>query len=139
MTNENTYNGWTNYATWRVNLEMFDGFSIDCHWEHEEWKEMLNKAIREAVEKSPDDLIDNQPARVFWFKATITTKIADYLKELVNQSLEYLGKKDRIAQGWASAFVDQANFREIAEHLLVDDSMYKQALANVEAGAEEIL
>jgi hypothetical protein len=20
------YNGWTNYATWRVNLEMFDGF-----------------------------------------------------------------------------------------------------------------
>ena len=23
MTKE-TYNGWTNYATWRVNLEMFD-------------------------------------------------------------------------------------------------------------------
>jgi len=21
-----TYNGWTNYATWRVNLEVFDGF-----------------------------------------------------------------------------------------------------------------
>lgn len=20
------YNGWTNYATWRVNLEIFDGF-----------------------------------------------------------------------------------------------------------------
>ena len=24
MSNEE-YNGWTNYATWRVNLEMFDG------------------------------------------------------------------------------------------------------------------
>ena len=24
MSNEK-YNGWTNYATWRVNLEMFDG------------------------------------------------------------------------------------------------------------------
>ena len=23
---DNKYNGWTNYATWRVNLEMFDGF-----------------------------------------------------------------------------------------------------------------
>ncbi len=23
------YNGWTNYATWRVNLEMFDGQPID--------------------------------------------------------------------------------------------------------------
>lgn len=22
---EKTYNGWTNYATWRVNLEIFDG------------------------------------------------------------------------------------------------------------------
>lgn len=21
------YNGWTNYATWRINLELFDGFS----------------------------------------------------------------------------------------------------------------
>lgn len=23
-----TYNGWTNYATWRVNLEVFDGQSL---------------------------------------------------------------------------------------------------------------
>ena len=23
------YNGWTNYATWRVNLEMFDGFDVE--------------------------------------------------------------------------------------------------------------
>jgi len=26
MSTNNTYNGWTNYATWRVNLELFDGF-----------------------------------------------------------------------------------------------------------------
>jgi hypothetical protein len=26
MTTDTKYNGWTNYATWRVNLEMFDGF-----------------------------------------------------------------------------------------------------------------
>lgn len=25
MTQDTKYNGWTNYATWRVNLEMFDG------------------------------------------------------------------------------------------------------------------
>ena len=25
-TRDTTYNGWTNYATWRVNLEIFDGF-----------------------------------------------------------------------------------------------------------------
>lgn len=27
MSNEK-YNGWTNYATWRVNLEMFDGTDL---------------------------------------------------------------------------------------------------------------
>lgn len=26
--NDTTYNGWTNYATWRVNLEVFDGLNI---------------------------------------------------------------------------------------------------------------
>jgi hypothetical protein len=26
---EKTYNGWTNYATWRVALEFFDGFDCD--------------------------------------------------------------------------------------------------------------
>jgi hypothetical protein len=24
-----TYNGWTNYATWRVNLEIFDGMTAE--------------------------------------------------------------------------------------------------------------
>lgn len=24
----NEYNGWTNYETWRVNLEIFDGFDM---------------------------------------------------------------------------------------------------------------
>ena len=26
---DKTYNGWTNYATWRVNLEIFDGIEHD--------------------------------------------------------------------------------------------------------------
>ena len=28
----NTYNGWTNYETWRVNLEIFDGFDPRDLW-----------------------------------------------------------------------------------------------------------
>lgn len=27
MSKQDGYNGWANYATWRVNLEMFDGLS----------------------------------------------------------------------------------------------------------------
>jgi len=30
--NDKTYNGWTNYATWRVNLEIFDGFDPFDHF-----------------------------------------------------------------------------------------------------------
>ena len=29
MKTDNTYNGWTNYATWRVNLEIFDGTNLE--------------------------------------------------------------------------------------------------------------
>ena len=28
MSENITYNGWTNYATWRINLEILDGFNI---------------------------------------------------------------------------------------------------------------
>jgi hypothetical protein len=28
MTTDNRYNGWTNYATWRIALEIFDGLDI---------------------------------------------------------------------------------------------------------------
>ena len=28
-----TYNGWTNYATWRINLEIFDGLYSDMEGE----------------------------------------------------------------------------------------------------------
>jgi hypothetical protein len=27
------YNGWTNYATWRVNLEIFDGYNPREYWQ----------------------------------------------------------------------------------------------------------
>ena len=41
---ENTkYNGWTNYATWRVNLEMFDG--SDSYWTAESAKEFVEDII----------------------------------------------------------------------------------------------
>ena len=33
MKNDQTYNGWTNYATWRVNLEIFDGMHSDIDGE----------------------------------------------------------------------------------------------------------
>lgn len=46
MTNE-TYNGWTNYATWRVALEYFDGFEPDYEMGAESCKDMVTEHLEE--------------------------------------------------------------------------------------------
>ena len=41
------YNGWTNYATWRVNLEIFDGIDLrDMDW-HKLDKYDLAQALKD--------------------------------------------------------------------------------------------
>ena len=47
MLNE-THNGWTNYATWRVNLEMFD-FS-NGPWQHPLEEDITPEQCKEFVE-----------------------------------------------------------------------------------------
>jgi hypothetical protein len=42
------YNGWTNYATWRVNLEIFDGFDIDSYPQD---AYDLSEALKDYVEE----------------------------------------------------------------------------------------
>ena len=48
---DNTYNGWTNYATWRINLEYgfndggFEGYSAD----------MLREIVEEHLESECDN------------------------------------------------------------------------------------
>ena len=48
---DNTYNGWTNYATWRVNLELFDGadFASDNNLDAYDLKQMLREYAIHAV------------------------------------------------------------------------------------------
>jgi hypothetical protein len=42
-----TYNGWTNYATWRVNLEMFDG--SETYWTAESAKDFVEEIIIDST------------------------------------------------------------------------------------------
>jgi len=44
---KDTYNGWTNYATWRVNLEVFDG--SDQTWSADSAKEFVEEMIYEST------------------------------------------------------------------------------------------
>jgi hypothetical protein len=53
------YNGWTNYATWRVNLEVFDGLEqsemFDLSLPLEQLRHVLQDYAEELIEMSVRD------------------------------------------------------------------------------------
>lgn len=80
---KDTYNGWTNYATWRINLEIFDGldpmefWGIDAKDIAPEFLEAYAEAI--VSETAPGGLALNYAlsfmAEVDWHE------IADHMRE----------------------------------------------------------
>ena len=92
--NNETYNGWTNYETWRVNLELIDS---------DYYENLIN-------EQFEDD--DNKDA--------IAGGLADMLKEDIESYICETSEDDSIAQSYALAFVSGVNWYEIAEHITND-------------------
>jgi len=68
---ESRYNGWTNYATWRVNLEMFDGidvretFSIDADDDASELANALEQYADELLTMNGNEGLALDYARAF--------------------------------------------------------------------------
>ena len=82
MKNE-THNGWTNYATWRVNLEIFDGLSSDTDGEKvtaESCKDYAEDVLSENGEGLALDYAQAFIASVNW------QEIADALNEVMPRS-----------------------------------------------------
>ena len=52
---DRTYNGWTNYATWRVNLEMFDGWDPTDVFDTDVTRDQLEDYLRETAEQYVED------------------------------------------------------------------------------------
>ena len=84
------YNGWTNYATWRVNLEMIDGMSLDDFtYGNRKWD--LNDAYE------------------------LSQSIKEWCSDLVFDSAQ-----EGLARDYAMAFLDDVNWFEIAKHVIQD-------------------
>ena len=56
--NDRKYNGWTNYETWRVNLEVFDhisaegaDYTIDADWCKDYAEEIVSYDLEESIGK----------------------------------------------------------------------------------------
>ena len=79
---EPNYNGWTNYATWRVNLEIFDGFDANEYFGGVD-EYYLHQALREHAEE-----------------------------------IVLMGVPAGLAYDYASSFLGDVNWHEIAEHLI---------------------
>lgn len=90
MTNmkDGTYNGWTNYATWRVNLEIFDGMDAeDMGW-------------------TGLDAYD------------LGVILKDYVEEVLEAQCEGKDGGMTLIFSYAMAFLQDVNYREIAAMML---------------------
>lgn len=85
------YNGWTNYPTWRVNLEWFDNFDLCVDFGH----------------YTKEDL-----------DSLTAYDLKDDLQELVEMQLECDAPTDSNAYAYAMAFLQEVNWYEIATHVL---------------------
>ena len=47
--NYKEYNGWTNYATWRINLELFSDMDITDYFDELPTTEMLEEYVENVV------------------------------------------------------------------------------------------
>jgi len=106
------YNGWTNYATWRINLELLDGYETSIESSIEEFTELVENG--EISDENRMDLIIN---------------LSQELKSVVEEILDSYDS-DSIVRNYANAFISDVNWYEIAKHKFEDVAEKIIELAN---------
>lgn len=79
--NDNTYNGWTNYETWRVNLEIFDGREPVDFGGNKVCPNHLKDTAEEFVDISAEDGLAKDYTMAF-LGAVNWSEIADHINEI---------------------------------------------------------
>jgi len=82
------YNGWTNYATWRINLEIFDNMELGDFWGFHDAEEVEAYELGEVLK--------------------------DYAEEVILQD----SNVDSLAFSYALAFISDVNWTEIAQSII---------------------
>lgn len=83
--NTNTYNGWTNYATWRIALEWFDGFNPN---EHETDAYQLSKELSFYVEEGLSADLPNEMALSYAFAFIADVNWYEIAEHLIGEGVE---------------------------------------------------
>lgn len=95
--NDTTYNGWSNFETWRHNLEFVN---------HESWAEMI---------PTLEGLDENQYV-INW--DTVIDNIAMGLEDELDCYIDEM--EDRYAMTVVRSAASEINFKEIAENIVAD-------------------
>jgi hypothetical protein len=95
MSNEdNNYNGWRNYPTWRIQLEVVRDYVNQTTYDDAETAERWGK-----------ELSINE----------LAVELENYVDEVVFQDGTF-SREMTLAESYASAFIDSVDWYEIAEH-----------------------
>tara|TARA_R110000868_G_scaffold387575_1_gene656168 strand:- start:411 stop:698 length:288 start_codon:yes stop_codon:yes gene_type:complete len=93
---KDTHNGWTNYATWRINLEIFDDVEIfEDYFYRDIDAEVCQDYAEELIFSSAPDGLAKDYAYAFltevnWYE------IAENINETINETNEYKKKQDEV-------------------------------------------
>ena len=78
------YNGWTNYATWRINLEIIDGIEFEVETCAEDIKEIVEDVVFSQYELGNGSHLVEDYARSFISQVNFY-KIAESINERLDE------------------------------------------------------
>ena len=78
------YNGWTNYATWRINLEIIDGIEFEVETCAEDIKEIVEDVVFSQYELGNGSNLVEDYARSFISQVNFY-KIAESINERLDE------------------------------------------------------
>ena len=87
------HNGWTNYATWRVNLEIIDGYDwYECeHVDADYVKELVEDAVFGTLIGNGNGLVESY-ANAFLSEVNYHEIAENLINESINEKEEAQGK-----------------------------------------------
>jgi hypothetical protein len=100
MSNDTTYNGWSNYATWRVNLEVFDGLDI-------------------SEFSGIEDKVDPELICVHTLAEALQERAEYYIFDCEGHRYDERAPSS-LMEDYARAFLSEVNWQEIAQHYVND-------------------
>lgn len=105
---EKTYNGWTNYETWAVNLWIDNDQGSHTYWREQAGSHYENAADCESVREG-----------LWSHRSAARSKLAEQIKEEFEEASP-LADQANVYSDLLTAALGEVDWREIADHLLED-------------------